>query len=133
MNDCIFCKIIANEIPSSKIWENDKFFAFLDINPVNPGHTLLIPKEHVDYIFDIKDPLYSEFFQTAKKISGPLKNAMKAKRIGIVVEGLLVPHAHIHLIPLNGPGEMEPKRHIKMSNQELTEVAEKIRKHFTQQ
>jgi histidine triad (HIT) family protein len=130
MSDCIFCKIIAGEIPSAKVWEDEKFMAFLDINPVNPGHTLLIPKEHVDYLFDVNDPLYSELFQAAKKISKPLQKAMMSQRVGVVVEGLLVPHVHIHLIPISAPGELDAKRAAKMEPDELSKIAEKIKQEF---
>jgi histidine triad (HIT) family protein len=127
MSDCIFCKIIAGEIPSEKVWEDEKFIAFLDINPVNPGHTLLIPKEHVDYLFDVDDPLYSEMFLAAKKVSGPLKKAMMSQRVGVVVEGLLVPHVHIHLIPISAPGELDAKRSTKMEPDELSKIANRIK------
>jgi len=86
MKDCIFCKIIAGSAPSHKIWEDENFLAFLSIEQINPGHTLLISKKHVDYIFDLEEPLYSKIFQTAKKLSQPLKEAMKAKRIGVAIE-----------------------------------------------
>jgi len=76
MEDCLFCKIIKGEIPSYKIWEDENFFAFLDINPINPGHTILVPRKHLDYIFDLEEPLYSEIFRTVKKLSKPLKRAI---------------------------------------------------------
>ncbi len=79
MNDCIFCKIIRGEIDSAKIYEDDKFFAFLDMKPINPGHILVVPKKHIDNIFDIEEPLYSELFQIAKKLSQPIKNALKSR------------------------------------------------------
>jgi len=127
MSECIFCKIISGEIPSVKIWEDEEFFAFLDINPISPGHTLLIPKKHTDYLFDIEEPEYSELFKRAKKISKSLKEALESKRIGVVVEGLLVPHAHIHLIPINEPGQLEHGNSKKMDPEELAKIAEKIR------
>lgn len=127
MSDCIFCKIIAGEIPSAKLWEDERFFAFLDINPVNPGHTLLIPKEHVDYLFDVEDPLYSELFKAAKAVSRPLQKAMMSQRVGVVVEGLLVPHVHIHLIPINAPGELDAGRAARMEPEELGRIADRIR------
>ena len=105
MSDCIFCKIAKGEIPSSKIWEDEDHLAFLDINPVNPGHTLIIPKNHVDSVFDMAENDYSKLFMAAKKLSSPLKNAMEAKRVGVIIEGFLVPHAHVHLVPLNRMSE----------------------------
>ncbi len=128
MENCIFCKIAKGEIDSAKVYEDDKFFAFLDIKPVNPGHAILIPKEHVDYVFEVDEPLYSEIFKTAKKLSKPVQNAMQSKRIGLVVEGFGVPHIHIHLIPINNANEIDPHRAKKATNEELQEVAEKIKK-----
>jgi histidine triad (HIT) family protein len=128
MADCIFCKIIAGEIPGARIWEDEDFFAFLDINPMNPGHTLLVPKKHHEYLFDVGDPLYSKIFAAAKMLSKPIRKAMGAKRIGVVVEGFLVPHVHIHLVPLHHGGELSFARSKKATPGELDEAAEKIRK-----
>src|SRR3989338_10600632 len=102
--DCIFCKIIDGEIPVVKIFEDKKYFAFLDMNPINPGHTLLIPKKHTDYLFDLSDDEYSELMLKAKYLAKLLKNKLAPKRVGILVEGFLIPHAHIHLVPLNKGG-----------------------------
>lgn len=126
--DCVFCKIINNEIPSYKIYETDKVFAFLDINPVNPGHTLVIPKKHVDYIFDIPDKEYSNLFLEAKKISKVLKKITKAKRIGIIVEGFAVHHTHIHLVPLYIGGELCLSLGKPATEKELKEMQAKILK-----
>jgi histidine triad (HIT) family protein len=128
MDDCVFCKIIKGEIEAAKIWENEKFFAFLDIKPVNPGHTLLLPKKHIDYIFDVEEPLYSELFQAAKKLSRPIKNAVGSRRIGVSIEGFGVPHAHIHLVPINKGYELDPNKAKPATTKELNEVAEKIKK-----
>lgn len=128
MSECIFCKIIAGEIPGVKIWEDEELFAFLDINPMNPGHTLLIPKKHHQYLFEIDEQLYSRIFKAAKKLSEPIRRAMGAKRIGLVVEGFLVPHVHIHLVPLHSGGELSFSRARKASAEELKETAEKIMK-----
>ncbi len=127
MDDCIFCKIISGKIDSAKIYEDDKFFAFLDMKPVNPGHVLVVPKKHIDNIFDIEEPLYSELFQTAKKLSQPIKNVMESRRIGISVEGFGVPHAHIHLIPINRGYELDPNRAKPATPEELDEIAERIK------
>ena len=110
-----------------KVYEDEKFFAFLDIRPLNPGHTLLLPKEHVDYIFDVGEPLYSEIFEIAKKLSKPIQNAVQAKRIGLVAEGFGVPHVHVHIIPLNKGHEIDPARAKTATNEELQKVAEKIK------
>lgn len=128
MEDCIFCKIAGGKIPSAKVYEDEKFFAFLDINPVAPGHTLLIPKKHVDNLFDIEEPLYSEMFQTAKKLSKPLTKAMGAKRVGVIVEGFLVHHAHVHLVPMKSGGDLNPGNARRADPAELAINAEKIRK-----
>ncbi len=131
MDGCIFCKIAKGEIDSAKVYEDEKFFAFLDAKPLNPGHTLLLPKNHTDYIFDVEDPLYSEIFKTAKKLAKPIKNAVGAKRIGIVVEGFGVPHVHVHLVPLNQGYEIDPDRARSATKKELEETAEKIKKEIS--
>lgn len=127
MTDCIFCKIISGEIPSTKIWEDDRFFAFLDINPVNPGHTLVIPKKHDDYLFDMDDGDYTGLMKAAKDLSHPIKCAMGAQRIGVIVEGFLIPHVHIHLIPINSGGELNLGKGGKSSPEELEKASDKIK------
>ena len=128
METCIFCQIIEGIEPAHKIWESDDFLAFLSLHPCNPGHTCLIPKTHVDYVFDLDEPLYSGIFQLAKQLSGPLKKATEAKRIGIAIEGFSVPHVHLHLVPLYNVAELDPHRHIKQNSVEVAEMAENIRK-----
>lgn len=123
----IFSKIIAGDIPCYKIAENDKFFAFLDINPVNWGHTLVVPKRETDYIFDISDDEIGEMMKFAKKVAIGIKKALPCRKVGMAVLGLEVPHAHIHLIPLQKEGDMDFKN--KISDPEpakMTEIAEKI-------
>jgi len=127
MEDCLFCKIIKGELPSYKIWEDKNFFAFLDINPINPGHTILVPKKHLNYIFDLEEPLYSEIFKTAQKLSAPLKRVVGAKRIALAIEGFLVPHAHIHLVPVNKVNDLDPNRAKKASPEKLSEIMERIK------
>jgi histidine triad (HIT) family protein len=127
MDTCTFCRIIEGAEPAHGIWESDDFLAFLSIHPCNPGHTCLIPKAHVDYIFDLQEPLYSRIFQVAKRLSEPLKSATDAKRIGIAVEGFSVPHVHLHLVPLYDVSELDPHRHIKQTEEELSVMAAKIR------
>jgi histidine triad (HIT) family protein len=128
--DCIFCKIIKNEIDYFKVWENKKFLAFLDRMPINPGHILLIPKKHQEEIFDLEDNLYIEMFKIAKKISKPLKLVTKAKRVGIAVEGLGVPHAHIHLVPIYNGNELNPERAKKATEDELKQMQKNLSKSF---
>ncbi len=102
----IFSKIIAGDIPSYKIAENDKFYAFLDINPLAKGHTLVIPKQEIDYIFDLNDDLLAELHVFAKQVAKKIEKVIPCERIGVAVIGLEVPHAHIHLIPMNEVGDM---------------------------
>ncbi len=124
----IFTKIINGEIPAYKIAENDKFLAFLDINPVVKGHALVIPKKEVDYIFDLDNELLSELYVFAKPIAKAIQQVVPCKRIATAVVGLEVPHAHLHLIPLNAMQEfsfMNPKLHF--SHEEFTQLLEKIK------
>lgn len=99
MNDCIFCKIVRGEIPADKTYEDDRFVAFLDIHPVSPGHTLLIPKEHHQWFYELPDDLYGELFALAKRLSSKLKEQQGADYIKLGIVGVDVPHVHIHLIP----------------------------------
>jgi len=124
----IFSRIIAGEIPCCKIAENEDFFAFLDINPLSKGHTLVIPKKETDYIFDIEDDMLGKMMVFAKKTAKAIENAIECKRIGVAVIGLEVPHAHIHLIPVTKESDMlfsNPK--LKLTKEEFEEIAEKIR------
>ena len=106
----IFSRIVAGEIPCYKIAENDKFFAFFDISPLVPGHTLVIPKKEEDYIFDISDADLAEMIVFAKKIAVAIKKAIPCKKVGVAVIGLEVPHAHIHLVPMQKEGDLDFKR-----------------------
>ncbi|MDD5503518.1 MAG: HIT family protein [Candidatus Thermoplasmatota archaeon] len=126
--NCIFCKIVKGEIPSQKVWEDENFLAFLDINPVQQGHVLLIPKAHSDYIFSMDDKQYAEILNRAKALSEPIRKATGAKRIGLGVEGLSVPHVHIHIIPVNNINDIDPCKGKKASQEELAKIADKIRK-----
>ena len=127
----IFSKIVSGEIPCYKVAESDDFLAFLDINPLAKGHTLVIPKKETDYIFDIEDPLYREFFSFAKKVAPAIEQSVKCKRIGIAVLGLEVPHAHIHLIPINTVYDIDfRKPKLELSKEEFVEIAEKINSAF---
>ncbi len=128
MENCLFCKIARGEIPSSKVFENDEYIAFLDINPINPGHTLVVPKKHSDYLFDMEDAEYSSILKTSKFLAPKIQAAMGSKRIGVIVEGFLIPHVHIHLIPLHAGGDLSMARARSATPEELNEVAEKIRK-----
>lgn len=123
----IFSKIVAGEIPSYKIAENDKFYAFLDINPLVKGHTLVIPKREVDYLFDLDDTELAEIHMFAKSVARAIEKVLPCIKVGEAVIGLEVPHAHIHLIPINKESDMlfsNPK--LKLSNEEFTSIAESI-------
>ena len=127
----IFSKIVAGEIPCYKIEESDKFLAFLDVFPLVHGHVLVIPKKETDYIFDIEDVELAEMIVFAKSVAKAIRLAVPCKRIGVAVIGLEVPHAHIHLVPMNTVGDInftQPK--LKPSAQDLTEMAERIRSKF---
>ncbi len=127
----IFTKIINGEIPSYKIAENDKFFAFLDINPMSKGHTLVVPKQEIDYIFDLEDNLLSDMMLFSKKVAAAIEKAITCERVGVMVIGMEVPHAHIHLIPIQKEGDMNmsnPK--LKLSQDEFEKIASEIRKNF---
>ena len=124
----LFTKIVNGEIPSFKIAEDEHFYAFLDINPLVKGHTLVIPKKEIDYIFDIDDDLLGGMMVFAKKVALAIDKSVKCKRVAIVVLGLEVPHAHIHLIPFESMSEVSfenPK--LKLSSEEFKTIAEKIR------
>lgn len=124
----IFSKIISGDIPAHKIAENDKFLAFLDISPLAEGHTLVIPKQEIDYVFDIPDDLISEFMIFAKQVAKKIGKAIPCARIGVSVVGLEVPHAHIHLIPINSVSDMNfAKPKLSFTQEELAQTAEKIR------
>ena len=123
----IFTKIVNGEIPCHKIAENDKFLAFLDVFPLVYGHVLVIPKTEIDYIFDIADADLAEMMVFSKSVAKAIKAAVPCKRIGVAVIGLEVPHAHIHLVPMNSVGDInftQPK--LKPSSEELSLMAEKI-------
>ena len=127
----IFSRIVAGEIPSHKVAEDDEFFAFLDINPVALGHTLVIPKKEVDYIFDIDDPMLGRMVAFAKRVARAQETTIKCKRVGLAVMGLEVPHAHIHLIPITKESDMYfGGKKLAVSQEELAEIAAKIRNEF---
>ena len=127
----IFTKIVNGEIPSYKIAEDNNFYAFLDINPLAKGHTLVIPKKEIDYILDIEDELYKGLFTFAKKVGLAIESVIECKKIGITVIGLEVSHAHIHLIPINSIYDMDFKQpKLQLSQDELLEISEKISKAF---
>ena len=126
----IFSKIIKGEIPCYKIIEDDNFLAFLDVNPNAKGHTLCIPKKEINKIFDIEDDLYVGLMLFSKKVAIALEKAVPCKRIGMAVVGLEVPHAHVHLIPLNEMDEMRFQNKVKLESEEFIALAEKIQSYL---
>lgn len=124
----IFTKIINGSIPCYKVAENDEFLAFLDIQPIVEGHVLVIPKKEIDYIFNIEDDLLGRFIQFAKQVALKMDKVFDCNRIGMTVIGLEVPHAHIHLMPINGIADMDfNKEKLKLSEDEMKSIASAIR------
>lgn len=123
----IFSRIVAGEIPCYKVDEDDRFFAFLDISPVAKGHTLVIPKQEVDYIFDLDDETYNGLMTFARKVARALEGAVECKRVGVAVMGLEVPHAHVHLIPITTEGDMNFFREkLSLPAEEMATIAARI-------
>lgn len=128
MDNCIFCKIVKGVIPSARVWEDDRHLAFLSIAPVKPGHTLLIPKAHSDYIFDMADEALSGLILAAKPAANLLKEKLKPEtgKIGVMIAGLEVAHTHIHLIPMDSEGDLNFANAKPSTPDELKEILEKI-------
>ena len=127
MTDSIFTKIIKGEISCFKVLENEDFIAFLDVNPVNKGHTLVVPKLQIDYVYDLPEDIFSKLFIFSKKVAQMLKNSFSCNRIGISVVGLEVPHAHIHLIPINKIEDMNFERpRVNYSKDDFELILKKI-------
>ena len=126
MADTLFTKIINGQIPSYKIHEDELTFTFLDINQHHQGSLLIVPKAQVDHFFDLEDSDYNAIFQTAKVLSPILKKAFGSERVGLVIEGLEVPHAHIKLYPINGPGDIGDNKIAMLSEEEMTRIQNKI-------
>jgi histidine triad (HIT) family protein len=127
MSPSIFTKIVRGEVPAHRVWEDEEFLAFLDTRPVRPGHVLLIPKREVDYVFDLPGELYARLWERARRLAGALREATGAARIGIAVEGLSVPHVHVHLVPVSRPGDLDPSKQRPVPDEELARMAEAIR------
>ncbi len=128
----IFTKIINGEIPCFKIAENEDYFAFLDINPLSKGHTLVIPKKEVDYIFDLEDSIYLGLMTFAKKVAQAIEKTIVCERIGIAVIGLEVPHVHVHLCPINGVHDLNfSNPRVQLSQEDFKEIAQEISNNFS--
>lgn len=122
----IFSRIVAGEIPCYKVAETDEFLAFLDINPVVKGHVLCIPKQEVDYVFDLDDQLFTRLHLFSKRVAIGLKRVCPCIKVGVAVVGIDVPHTHIHLMPLNSPSDLNFSKHVAMTPEELTALAQSI-------
>ena len=127
----IFSRIVAGEIPSYKIAEDENYYAFLDINPVAPGHTLVIPKHEVDYIFDLDEQEYSGLMSFAKRVAAAIKLSMPCVKVGVAVLGLEVPHAHVHLVPINKESDMNFfGKKLSLPANQMQEICQKISAQF---
>ncbi|MCK0129965.1 HIT family protein [Flavobacteriaceae bacterium F08102] len=126
----VFTKIVNGEIPAYKIAENDRFFAFLDINPNAKGHTLVIPKKEVDKLFELEEEEYVELMKYSRKIAIALEKAIPCKRVGMSVIGLEVPHVHVHLIPLNQMGDINFQHKVNLEKEEFEAIAARIASHL---
>lgn len=125
----LFTKIVNGEIPCHKVDENDKFLAFLDIMPLCKGHVLVIPKVEVDYIFDLQDELLGEMMVFSKQVAAKIKSTFPCKKVGVTVIGLEIPHAHIHLIPINSISDMDfGQQKLELSQEELSDIAMQLRR-----
>lgn len=129
----LFSRIAAGEIPSYKVAETDRYFAFLDINPVQPGHVLVIPKKETDYIFDIEDDEYAGLQLFAKKVARALRRAVPCRKVGVAVIGLEVPHAHIHLVPMSKEGDLDFTKKTTLPEAEMKSIAEAIATEYTKE
>jgi histidine triad (HIT) family protein len=130
----IFSRIVAGEIPSWKVAEDDRYYAFLDINPLAEGHTLVIPKQEVDYIFDLDEETYAGLWQFAARVAKAVREAIPCKRVGVAVLGMEVPHTHIHLVPLQTEGDLDFRKEKKhLTPERFAEIAGAIAQAFNQQ
>lgn len=127
MEDCIFCKIAKGEIPAHKVYEDESVLAFLDNRPVNAGHTLVIPKSHTDELQDMSEDLYDHVMQIVHRISRSVKAVAKPERVGLMVYGYGVRHAHVHVIPLHGHADMPQPTQTSPTSEELKSIAEKLK------
>lgn len=124
---CIFCSIVSGELPATKVYEDARHVAFFPLEQINLGHLLLVPKDHTDYLFDIPHQAYLELWSVASRIAQALRSVTDAKRVGVAVEGFSVPHAHIHLVPVNHGNELNPMRTTAVSPTEIGRLAALLR------
>lgn len=125
--DCLFCKIVAGEIPCHKVWEDGQHLAFLDIGPIREGHTLVIPKSHASELFELDDISYQSLLAASKTVAKRLKDVFQVPRIGVAVEGFAVDHVHIHLVPLTAGNQLNPELAKPADHTELAKLAERLK------
>lgn len=125
---CVFCKIVSGEIPAQTVWEDDNFIAFLSNKPIKKGHTLVIPKKHVPYIFDMEDEHLGQLMIASKKVARTIKKALNPKhnKVGVMVSGVEVPHTHVHLITLDDEGDLDFSKARDVTDEELRNIKEEI-------
>jgi histidine triad (HIT) family protein len=128
MQDCVFCGLVAGRIPARKVYESDAHLAFFPLKHINPGHTLLVPKRHAAYLFDMSDDGYHALWTLAKRLAPGVQRVSGAARTGVLVEGFSVPHVHVHLIPVNALGDIDPKRERALADAEADRLAAALRK-----
>lgn len=126
-SSCVFCGILAGRLPARLVYEDEHHIAFLPLEHINPGHVLLIPRSHTDYLFDLDASAYQRLWAAAARLAAPLREVLQAKRIGVAVEGFNVPHVHVHLVPLNAVDELSPARARALDNDEADRLAVRIR------
>jgi histidine triad (HIT) family protein len=131
MTNCIFCAIVDDQAAAHKVWENKNYLAFLDIKPINPGHVIIIPKVHTSYAFELTNSLFTGLFNVARTLEPALKKVTHAERIGLALEGFGIDHAHLHVIPVHGVGDVDPKRAKSATEGELNEMSTKIQAAIT--
>ena len=124
---CPFCRIVAGKLSTFKLWEDKNFLAFLDHKPISPGHTLVIPKPHYPYLFEMPDKTYERLMSVSRKFAGPLRSAVGSKRIGVLVEGFGIDHCHVHLVPINGSNELTRKGVTGVTDEEFGRISELIK------
>ena len=124
--ECVFCQIINGKIEAMKIWENDQFILLLDRKPINRGHVMLIPKTHIENVFNMPEPAYNALFRTAKDVAPILQELTQAKRIGLAIEGFGVPHVHVHLVPVNKGNQLNPLRAKEVSAATLRRIQQEF-------
>ena len=127
VENCPFCRIVAGTLSTFKVWEDKNFLAFLDHKPISPGHTLVIPKLHYPYLFEMPENTYDRLMSVSRKLAEPLRSAMGTKRIGVLVEGFGVDHCHVHLVPINGSNELTKKGVAGVSDDEFKRVSDQIK------